>query len=88
MSVGYRLAPGTPFRARLAHAYALLLRRVGRLPAFYSDSTDNSYETFNRVEIRRAREIYLEGLRSIATEGMLAIAFNLNNARDRGEHRG
>lgn len=78
MAIGYQVPVGASLRSRLIHHYVQLHRFLGLQPAFYSGSNDNSYETFDRHEVARARELYVRCLRNIAREGILAIAFNEN----------
>lgn len=78
MAVGYQAPVGASLRSRLVHHFVQCKRWIGLAPSFYSGSQDNSYETFTKGEISRARAIYVSGLRNIANEGILAIAFNEN----------
>jgi hypothetical protein len=75
MALGYRLPRGASVRSRMIFRGVEIARAVGMLPAFYSGSVENSYETFRRSEIKRAKDRYVDCVRKIAAEGYLAVAF-------------
>jgi hypothetical protein len=76
MAVGNRLVQGASLKRRFLHYSWLVRQRLGLAPAFYSGSNDNTWETFNLSEIKRARDMYKNYLREIARDGLLAVALN------------
>lgn len=75
MALGRRLEAATP-RQWLVKVY-LSLRRLLRMdPPFKSGSAENSYEQFDSEELPRARRRYLECLREISRDGILAIGLH------------
>lgn len=75
MALGLRMAGCTP-RQWLVRSY-INLRRILRIdPPFKSGSAENSYEQFSAIELPRARLRYIECLRAISRDGLLAIGLH------------
>jgi hypothetical protein len=80
MAVGEKISNQLPGNVRAKKTISLLKQKLfaffGFGPSFYSGSRDNSYECFSRHELRQAKDMYVENIRMISEEGILAIAFN------------
>ena len=77
MAVGYQAPTHSSWMNYLRFRFAKSGRLVGLLPAFYSGSADNTHELFGRSEMTAARATYLESLRAVARDGILAAALHL-----------
>lgn len=79
MAIGDKLHKNPTPIEWLTFIYNKTLRFLNLRPLFYSGSKDNSYETITKDEIEKAKGIYLNGLKEVAANGMLAMTFYLHS---------